>query len=158
MSLRLRTLRDGEEDAAAALIRQLPRSIGLSVVPKISGESLREAKGVAHVTVAEDAGLIVAVCLWTVTYSSWRAMKGVYVSDLFVMDHVRGRNIGEQLLRYTLGEGRKMGAGFVKLEVDRTNEGAQRFYKRLGFVHKTDDQFQVLEPDCFIAFLEGKAS
>jgi ribosomal protein S18 acetylase RimI-like enzyme len=158
MSLRLRPLRDGEEDAAAALIRSLPKSIGLSVVPKITGNSLREAKGVAHLTVAEDAGLIIAVCLWTITYSSWRAIKGVYVSDLFVMDHVRGRNIGEQLLRFTLGEGKKLGAGFVKLEVDRTNEGAQRFYKRLGFVHKTDDQFQVLEPEPFEAFLAGSSS
>jgi ribosomal protein S18 acetylase RimI-like enzyme len=155
MSLKLRYMREGEEDAAAVLIKQLPRAIGLDVVPKLTGAILREASDVAKVTVAEDAGLIVSVCLWTMTFSSWRGMKGIYVSDLFVMDHVRGRNIGEALLRYTMLEARKLGAGFVKLEVDHANVGAQRFYQRHGFVHKPEDQFHVLEPAAFDAFVEG---
>jgi ribosomal protein S18 acetylase RimI-like enzyme len=146
-------MKDGEEDAVAVLIRRLPKDLGLAVVPKITGSNLRAGKGVAEVTVAEDAGLIVAVCLWTMTFSSWRGMKGIYVSDLYVMDHVRGRKIGERLLRFTMSEAQSRGAGFVKLEVDQTNISAQRFYHRLGFVHKAEDQFHSLEPDQFSAML-----
>lgn len=154
----MRFLKPGEEDAAAALMRRLPKDLGLDVTPKVTGANLRDASGVAEVTVAEDTGLIVAVCLWTMTFSSWRGMKGIYVSDLYVLDHVRGRKVGEKLLRYTMTEAQKRGAGFIKMEVDQSNEGAQRFYQRLGFTHKPDDQFYVLEPECFATMISGSFS
>jgi ribosomal protein S18 acetylase RimI-like enzyme len=92
------------------------------------------------------------------TYSSWRGMKGIYVSDLFVLDHVRGRKIGEKLLRYTALEAQTRGAGFIKMEVDHQNDRAQRFYQRLGFAYKAEDQFYALEPDQFQIFSKGSAS
>jgi ribosomal protein S18 acetylase RimI-like enzyme len=152
MSLLLRFMREGEEDAVAALIRRLPRDIGLDVLPKVTGESLRKARGIAEVTVAQDAGLIIGVCLWTMTYSSWRAMTGIYVSDLYVLEHVRGRNIGEKLLRYTSSVAHARGAGFIKLEVDVGNAAARKFYLRHGFLHKPDDHFYILEPEAFETF------
>jgi ribosomal protein S18 acetylase RimI-like enzyme len=45
------------------------------------------------------------------------------------------------------------GAEFIKLEVDETNAGAQRFYARLGFVKKTEDRLHVLEQDKFTALI-----
>ncbi len=156
MSLELRYMRDGEEDIAATLMRQLPRDLGLSIIPKVTGKSIRNAKGVAEVTVAADQNGIVAVCLWTETYSSWRGMKGIYVSDLYVVGNARSNKIGEKLLRFTAQEARKRGAGFIKLEVDATNHAARRFYERAGFVHKPDDQFHVLEPDPFQTFIQEK--
>jgi ribosomal protein S18 acetylase RimI-like enzyme len=142
-------MRDGQEDAVAVLIRQLPKDLGLSSVPKITGQNLRDAKGLAHVTVAEDAGLLLGVCLWTMTYSSWRGCAGIYISDLYVLPHARGRKIGERLMRGTILEARKRGAGFIKMEVEAENEGAARFYNRLGFIHKSDDRIFILEPDAF---------
>jgi ribosomal protein S18 acetylase RimI-like enzyme len=149
MSIGVRFMREGQEDAVAAMLRALPKDLGLAVVPKITGASLRENKGLVHVTVAEDSGLLLGACLWVITYSSWRGCKGIYVSDLYVMGHARGRGVGEKLFRGTLREAYKMGAGFVKLEADRTNAGAQNFYARLGFGHKADDMLFVLEPDPF---------
>lgn len=155
MSLGIRFMRAGEEDAVAALIRRLPKDLGLAVTPKITGQSIREANGVAQVTVAEDAGLMLGVCLWTMTYSSWRGMTGVYISDLYVLEHARSRKVGEKLLRGTMAEAAKKGAGFIKMEVDATNERAARFYQRLGFKHKPDDRFFALEPDDFSVLLQG---
>ena len=149
MSLGIRMMRDGEEDAVAVLIRQMPKDLGLSVVPKMTGQNLRDAKGLAQVTVAVDAGLILGVCLWTMTYSSWRGSPGIYISDLYVLPHVRGRHIGEKLMRGTLQEAQRHGAGFVKMEVEVSNKGAARFYERLGFIHKSDDRIFILEPDIF---------
>jgi ribosomal protein S18 acetylase RimI-like enzyme len=155
MSLGIRQMRAGEEEAVAVLLRRMPADIGISVVPKITGESLREAKDLAHVTIADDAGLILGVCLWCFTYSSWRGAKGIYISDLYVLEHARGRKVGEKLLRGVMVEATKQGACFIKMEVDETNMGAHRFYQRLGFVHKSEDQFHVLEPDGYSAILKG---
>jgi ribosomal protein S18 acetylase RimI-like enzyme len=149
MSLGIRMMQDGEENAVAALIRQLPKDLGLTAVPKMTGQNLRDAKGLAHVTVAIDAGLILGVCLWTMTYSSWRGSPGIYVSDLYVLPHIRGRKIGEKLLRGTVYEAHKRGARFIKMEVDESNEAGARFYARLGFIHKSDDRIFILEPDAF---------
>jgi ribosomal protein S18 acetylase RimI-like enzyme len=149
MSVGIRAMSEGEEDAVAVLIRQLPSDLGLSTVPKMTGQNLRDAKGLAHVTVADDAGLILGVCLWTMTFSSWRGCAGIYISDLYVLPHARGRKIGDKLLRGTVRESQKLGAGFVKMEVEISNEAAAKFYERLGFKHKGDDRIFILEPDRF---------
>ena len=155
MSIGVRYMREGQEEAIAAMLRQLPKDLGLSVVPKITGQSLREAKDLVHVVVAENSGLLLGACLWVMTYSSWRGSKGIYISDLYVMEHARGNKVGDRLLRGTLREAKKLGAQFVKMEVDAANIGAQRFYDRLGFVHKADDMFYVLEQEQFELLLKG---
>ena len=122
---------------------------GPDTVPKMTGQNLRDAKGLAHVTVADGAGLILGVCLWTMTYSSWRGCPGIYISDLYVLHPARGRKIGEKLLRGTLRESLKLGARFVKMEVEVDNAAAARFYERLGLKHKSNDRVFILEPDKF---------
>jgi ribosomal protein S18 acetylase RimI-like enzyme len=145
MSIGIKPMREGQEDAVAVLIRQMPKDLGLATVPKMTGQNLRDAKGLAHVMVAENAGLLLGVCLWTMTYSSWRGEPGIYISDLYVLPHARGQKIGERLLRGTLIEAKKAGANFVKMEVDVSNQAAARFYNRLGFKHKSDQQIYILE-------------
>lgn len=149
MSLGIRMMQAGEEDAVAVLIRQLPKDLGLDMTPKITGQNLRDAKGLAEVTVAVDAGLILGVCLWTMTFSSWRGGAGIYISDLYVLPHARGRKIGERLLRGTMQQAQKRGAIFIKMEVETNNESAARFYERLGFYHKVEDRIYILEPHDF---------
>jgi ribosomal protein S18 acetylase RimI-like enzyme len=148
-------MRRGEEEAVVAMLRMLPKDLGLAVVPKVTGEGLREAEGLARVTVAEDSGLLLGCCLWVMTYSSWRGAKGIYISDLYVMDHARDKKIGDRLLRGVAREAEALGACFIKLEVDVTNGRASGFYERRGFKQKPDDQIFILEPDKFVSFLKG---
>jgi ribosomal protein S18 acetylase RimI-like enzyme len=157
MSIGVRFMREGQDEAVAAMLRALPKDLGKAVVPKVTGASLRDNKGFVHVTVAEDSGLLLGVCLWLLTYSSWRGAKGIYISDLYVMGHARGRKVGEKLLRGTLKEAAKMGASFVKMEVDQANVGAQGFYSRFGFSHAADDLFYVLEEENFTQLLKDDA-
>jgi len=156
MSLKVRPMRKGEEAAVAALLRQLPRDLKLGVEFAITGEALAKASGLAEISVAEDSGLMLGVCCWVMTYSTQRAMPGVYICDLFVLGHARGRGIGDELLRSALAEAAKRGAGFVKMEVDVTNDGAARFYERMGFKHKTGDRYYALEPNEFAGLLKGE--
>jgi ribosomal protein S18 acetylase RimI-like enzyme len=156
MGFRVRPMKAGEEDAVAVLIRQMPKDIGLDVVPLITGQNLRACKDVAQVTVIEDTGQMFGVCLWAMTYSSWRGARGIYISDLYVMPFARGKQVGEKLLVGTIREAQKRGAGFIKMEVDATNSGAARFYERLGFKHKSEDQIFILEPDAFEVLAKGE--
>jgi ribosomal protein S18 acetylase RimI-like enzyme len=156
MSIGIRPMRRGEEDAVATMLRQLPKDLGLAVVPKVTGKSLRDAEGLARVTIAENSGLPVGCCLWVLTYSSWRGAKGIYISDIYVMEHARGQKVGDKLLRRVAVEAQALGASFVKLEVDVTNSKARAFYERRGFKYKAEDQLMFLEPEEFIAFAKGK--
>jgi ribosomal protein S18 acetylase RimI-like enzyme len=156
MSIGIRPMRRGEEDAVATMLRQLPKDLGLAVVPKVTGKSLRDAEGLARVTIAENSGLLVGCCLWVLTYSSWRGTKGIYISDIYVTEHARGQKVGDKLLRRVAVEAQALSASFVKLEVDVTNSKARVFYERRGFKYKAEDQLMFLEPEEFIAFAKGK--
>lgn len=145
MSVGFRPMRDGQEDAVAAMVRQLPQGSGLPVAPKLTGDGLRKARGLVHVTVAEDLGLLLGACLWLLTFSTWRGCKGMYVVDLFVMEHARGKKVGERLLESAMKQAAAVGAEFVKLEVDESNTGGARFYDRLGFGRHPEDELFIMK-------------
>jgi ribosomal protein S18 acetylase RimI-like enzyme len=147
MGVGFRAMRLGQEDAVAAMIRQLPRDTGSDFVPKITGESLRAASDLVQVLVAEDSGLLLGCCTWMPVYSTWRGCKGIYISDLYVMEHARGRKIGERLLKQLSREALKIDAHYIRLEVEHGNTRGAQFYERLGFVRKTDQDNCFLESE-----------
>ncbi len=142
----------------ATLIRQLPRDLGLDVQPLITGDVIRQWKGEVHVTVAEDSGLICGVCLWFMHYSTWRALKGCYICDLYVMEHLRGKKIGQALLLAASQAARDMGASYLRLDVTRLHGAPKTFYSKLGFVADEDDLTMFLEPKNFNSYVgDGKS-
>jgi GNAT superfamily N-acetyltransferase len=155
MSVGFRAMRDSEADAVAVLLKMLPKAIGSDQRITVTGESLRKARDVITITVADDSGLIVGVCLWMLTYSSWRSAKGIYVCDLYVMDHMRGKKIGQSLLRAAAREGAKRGCTFIKLEVSLDNPKPAAFYEALSFTRPRKDDLMYLEREDFTIFIEG---
>lgn len=147
MGVGFRAMRAGQEDAVAAMIRQLPKDLGLEAVPKITGESLRAAVDLVNVMVADDSGLLLGCCVWMPVFSTWRGSKGVYICDLYVMEHARGKKIGERLIQAVAKQAKAMGASYVRLEVDVANPRASEFYGRLGFKLKLGDQNHFMEQD-----------
>lgn len=153
MSVVCRDMRDSEADRVAEMVHGLARHIGTDFVPKLTGQGLRAARDLIDVVVAEDGGRLLAASLGLMTYSTWRGARGLYIVDLFVRPDARGRGIGEALLRRQAGKFRDRGAQFIKLEVDESNPGAERFYARLGFRKKTEDRLHVLEQDELQTFI-----
>ncbi len=147
MSLTIRPMKDEEAPAVVAMVFGIAAHTGGKVVPKLTPEKLVAARDLIDVVIAEEEGVVLGACLGLVTYSTYRAARGLYVVDLFIVPEARGRQIGERLLRETARRAATKGAGFIKLEVDETNTGAARFYDRLGFVKKTEDRLHVLEQD-----------
>ena len=153
MSLVIREMREDEADAAAQMVRGLAKHIGTDFVPKLTGEVLLNARDLIDVVVAEDSGILIGACLGLMTFSTWRGARGLYIVDLFITPQARGRNVGQMLLRLSARRATAKGASFIKLEVDETNTGAERFYARLGFKKKTEDRLHILEQDRLHQFI-----
>ena len=157
MSLPVRPMRADEAEAVAGMVRGLAEHIGTDFVPALTGERLRGASDLIDVVVADDGGWLIGACLGLMTFSTWRGAPGLYVVDLFVLPEARGKNVGLDLLRCSAQRFAARGAQFIKLEVDETNTGAERFYARLGFSKKTEDRLHILEQDRFREFVGGQS-
>ncbi len=155
MSLTVRPMREDEAEAVAAMVRGLAEHIGTRFIPKLTGEKLNAAGRLIDVVVAEEHGKLLGACLGLMTFSTWRGAPGLYVVDLFVVPEARGKNVGLDLLRCSARRFARRGAQFIKLEVDETNTGAERFYARLGFTKKTEDRLHILEQDNLMAFIRA---
>jgi ribosomal protein S18 acetylase RimI-like enzyme len=153
MSVVIRSMQDEEAETVAHMVRALARDQGSDIIPKLTAAKLLAARNLIDVVVAEEEAKLLGACLWLMTYSTWRARKGIYVVDLYVASEARNRRIGAKLVGEAARRGKEEGARFVKLEVDMHNEGAQRFYERLGFARK-DDRLYILEGDPLTQLIE----
>ncbi|MBO6284007.1 MAG: GNAT family N-acetyltransferase [Pseudobutyrivibrio sp.] len=62
--------------------------------------------------------------------------KSLYIDDLCVDSKCRGKHIGEQLFEYVKAEAKRLGCYEITLAVWAGNDGAERFYDRIGFKTK----------------------
>lgn len=154
MTLIIRAMRDGDAPHVVAMVAGLARDTGSDVIPKLTPESLIANGDLIDVTIAEEDGALLGACLALLTYSTWRNARGLYVVDLFIDAGGRNRGLGVRLLREAARRGWEKGARFIKLEVYHTNEGAARFYERLGFARNDKDRLFVLESEKLETLLE----
>ena len=87
-----------------------------------------------QLVVAEEDGAVVG-CLQLCILpglSSQGASRGL-IEDVRVARNVRGRGIGEQLVRWAVAQARARDCKLVELLTHSTRVDAQRFYVRLGF-------------------------
>jgi ribosomal protein S18 acetylase RimI-like enzyme len=61
-------------------------------------------------------------------------IKTLYIDDLCVDEHRRGRHIGRQIYDYVLDYARKSECYNVTLNVWECNSGAKKFYERCGML------------------------
>ncbi len=61
---------------------------------------------------------------------AWRAQ----VEAVRVAQDLRGRGVGEAMMRHVIALARERGCDRVQLTTNKARDDAQRFYRRLGFV------------------------
>jgi len=88
----------------------------------------------AEVLVARWEGEPVGFALFFRSYSTFLALPGIYLEDLFVLPEARGRGIGEALLRRLAALTVERGFGRLEWSVLDWNEPALRFYRRMGAI------------------------
>ncbi|MFT7060718.1 MAG: GNAT superfamily N-acetyltransferase [Pseudorhodobacter sp.] len=78
-------------------------------------------------------------------FSTTRGGAGLFVTDLWVAQTVRGQGLARRLLAKTLQEGLRRNSGhFLKLAVYHDNPRARAAYDRMGFVAAADETNMVL--------------
>ena len=110
----------------------------LSHVVVATEEQIRDtlfgAKPAAEVLLAESDGEWVGFALFFPTYSTFLAQPGLYLEDLFVKPHARGKGFGTALLRELAKIAVARGYGRVEWAVLDWNAPSIGFYKKLGAV------------------------
>ena len=136
----LRIIEAAESDTAAILemIRGLAEYERLADVCVATEEQLRRTlfgeRPAAEVLLAYAGEECCGFALFFTNYSTFLAKPGLYLEDLFVKPHARGRGIGAALLRRLAAIARERNYGRMEWSVLDWNEPAIGFYKKLGAV------------------------
>lgn len=82
----------------------------------------------AHYLIAEnEAGEIIGFC------GVWLVIDAAQITNVAVVDSVRGQGIGEGLMREAMRVAKEANMDVMSLEVRVTNTVAQNLYRKLGF-------------------------
>jgi GNAT superfamily N-acetyltransferase len=87
------------------------------------------AKPVWKAYVAEVDGIIVAMALYYVRYSTWKGCR-LFLEDLIVTEEFRGKGIGKSLFDRIIVEAKELGFSGMVWQVLDWNEPALNFYKK----------------------------
>lgn len=122
---------------------ELAHATAPGVHPKVTGDTLRAnlfgPAPLLRLVVAERGEVLCGYCLSLLMFSTWHGARGLHVIDLYVRPELRGAKAGERLLSAAADNSWREGARFIRLEVERGNADAERFYARLGFVRKDNE-------------------
>jgi GNAT superfamily N-acetyltransferase len=120
------------------LIKQLADYERLSHEVTATEEEIRDtlfgARPAAEVLLASSEGDTVGFAVFFTNYSTFVAKPGLYLEDLFVKPHARGKGIGKALLARLAKIALERNCGRVQWEVLNWNKPSLGFYDALGAV------------------------
>lgn len=106
--------------------------------------------------IASRDGKDLGLALYFPVFSTTRGKPGVYLQDLWVSPTCRDYGVGLGLLQQVLHRAQQQwGACYLDLMVHGHNDGAERFYRRHGFVGHAQDQHLFLEGEAFQLLQHG---
>jgi GNAT superfamily N-acetyltransferase len=124
------------------LIKQLAAYERLADRVSATEQRLRETlfgeRPAAEVLLASLEGETVGFAVFFTNYSTFLAKPGLYLEDLFVKPHARGKGIGKALLVRLAKIAVERECGRVDWSVLNWNEPSLRFYEALGAVPLSD--------------------
>lgn len=99
-----------------------------------NADALRRGLGSGRfaVLLAEVDGEAAGYLSYTVNHSIWLGTDYMAIDDVFVLEKFRGRKLGEALMLHARKVAQEAGYPRMRWEVQGYNEGAIRFYQRLG--------------------------
>jgi GNAT superfamily N-acetyltransferase len=138
-NFRIEKAREDELALILSFIKELAEYERLSHEVVATEELLRESlfgeRAVAEVVIAYDTDeRAVGFALFFHNFSTFLGRPGIYLEDLYVQPHARGKGIGRALLVYLARLAKERRCGRLEWAVLDWNEPAIRFYKKLGAV------------------------
>ncbi len=138
----IRAARPGDEWVLLGLFGELAEYEHLEHEMRATEERLREAlfseRPAAEALIAERGEETVGYALFFRTFSSFLALEGVWLEDLFVRPAHRGAGVGRALLASVAARAREQGGERLEWAALDWNELALGFYRRLG-AHTMDE-------------------
>ena len=154
----LRSAEPRDVDAIVGLIRGLAEFEKLShlchAMPETLAPHLFGPRPVVESVVAESDGRVVAFALFFTNFSTFLALPGLYLEDLYVEPEQRGRGIGKALLEHLARLAATRGYGRFEWSVLDWNADAIRFYQRMGATVMPDWRICRIAGDALAAFAE----
>ncbi len=106
----------------------------LIATEELMRQSLFCEKPAAEVLIAEYEDTPVGYALFFHNFSTFLGKKGLYLEDLFIKPHYRGKGFGKALLLHVVRLAKERNCGRVEWSVLNWNQPAIDFYKSLGAV------------------------
>ncbi len=136
MSILIRPARPGDEAAITAMIHQLAAFERAPEECTATESQLRTAlfgdSPVAFCHLAEVDGDVAAMALWFRNFSTWDAVAGIHLEDLFVRERFRRRGLARALLATLARECVNNGYSRLSWSVLDWNTGAIALYDAVG--------------------------
>jgi ribosomal protein S18 acetylase RimI-like enzyme len=146
---------EGDAPAIHAMVVALAHHVGKPELVTSTVRSIRRhgfgGDQAFETLIAERAGKPVGLVLFFDEFSTWRGRRGLYVQDLYVAESERASGLGRRLLAELAARGAKKDADYIRLSVEAANQGAAKFYERLGFEERTSERMFVLAGEAFKA-------
>ena len=138
MSLLIRRARTDEAGVVLSLIRELAEYEKLLHEVEASEAMIADALFCEHprlfCDIAEWNGEVAGFAVWFVNFSTFAGRPGIYLEDLFVRPHLRGKSIGKALLSHLAKECVTNNWSRLQWSVLDWNAPAIAFYQSLGAV------------------------
>ena len=142
MTVVIRKAEPADVPVIAGLIRGLARyeklEDGVSLTEELLAKNLFGPRRYAETLLAEEDGTPVGFALFFHNFSTFLALPGIYLEDLFVVPEQRGRGIGRALLKRLAKIAVERGCGRLEWSVLDWNRDAIGFYERLGAMPNTE--------------------
>ena len=84
---------------------------------------------------------IIGYATYMKQFSTWDARYYLYLDCLYLNEQSRGQGLGERLMLRVKEEAQKLGLSEIQWQTPDFNEGAIRFYHRLGATSKNKERF-----------------
>jgi len=138
MSITIRPAAEPDVPVILDLIRQLAVYERLEHEVVATEDRVRKTlfgtKPSAETILAEEGRECVGFALFFESYSTFLAQPGIYLEDLFVKPHMRGKGVGSALLQHLAAIAMERNCGRMEWGVLNWNEPSIQFYKNLGAV------------------------
>lgn len=110
----------------------------------------------AHAWVATGQGELAGFASATLERSTWEAGHFLHLDCLFLRPAYRGRGLGRRLMREAAAVALRLGARELQWQTPAWNEGAARFYRRLGATSAPKLRFTLGPEPCADLSREGE--
>jgi ribosomal protein S18 acetylase RimI-like enzyme len=94
---------------------------------------------VAEAILAFDGETPVAYAVFFPNFATFRGQRGIYLEDIFITKHARGRGVGEMMLRHIARLAKERGFERIDFQVLEWNTPAIGFYEKLG-AYRDDEE------------------